>query len=393
MSVGKSRAMKIRLFLTSASTLVLTACFLVPQTPGPESEAPAAQSAPAEGREAPAARTAPAPSVSPRARPPSQVALQPDHPDRYVVKRGDTLWDISGLFLRDPWFWPEIWYVNPQIANPHLIYPGDILTLVYIDGQPRLQLERGTAERLSPQIREEPIESAIPTIPHDVIAAFLADHTVVPGEDIDSLPYILSSRGGHLVAGAGTQLYVRGTDGDLGSRYNVIHVGDPLIDPDDDSVVGYEGIFVGKGRIERVGDPATMLLTQTDREALNGDRLLREEPSDIPLTFFPRAPESQVDGRIISVIDGVSLVGPYQVVVLNRGARHGLEAGHVLTVHQTGDTVRDRYGPGVFGERVKLPDEAAGTVMVFQTHDRLSYGLVMRATSEIRVLDRVTNPT
>lgn len=392
MPVGKSRTMKIRVFLTSATTLLLSACFLVPQSPAPESEAPVAQAEPQETP--PPATTAPAPAprtAAPAA--PSQVALQPGHPDRYVVKRGDTLWDISGLFLRDPWFWPEIWYVNPQIANPHLIYPGDVLTLVYIDGQPRLQLERGTAGRLSPRIREQPIESAIPTIPYEVIAAFLANHTVVPREDIDTLPYILTSRGGHLIAGAGTELYVRGTEGELGSRYNVIHVGDPLIDPDDNTVVGYEGILVGKGRIERGGDPATMLLTQTDREALNGDRLLREEASEIPLTFFPRAPEQEVDGQIISVIDGLSLIGAYQVVVLNRGAQHGLEAGHVLTVHQAGKTVRDRYGPGAFGERVKLPDEPAGTVMVFQTHDRLSYALVMRAISEMHVLDHVRNPT
>ena len=398
MPAGKLMTKHSRLISTLICASILSSCAWWSGETGPETVPVAAEpTEPAAAAPAPAPVPAPvqtAPAPAPTAATASPV-LQPSHPNQYVVKRGDTLWDISTMFLRDPWFWPEIWFVNPQVDNPHLIYPGDLLTLIYVDGKPRLQLERAAGtERRSPRIREESIEQAIPTIPYETIAAFIASHAVLAEEDIQGLPYILTSRHGHLATAAGNTVYVRGTDGGLGTRYDVIHVGDPLVDPDTNNVLGYEGIFVGKGRIERTGDPATMLLTETDREALDGDRLIREDEGTIPMNFYPRAPERNVEGQIISVIDGVSLIGTYQIVVLNRGARHGLERGHVLTVLQKGEVVADRYGKGrVFKEQVTLPDEPAGTVMVFQIYDRASYGLIMRATSEIRVLDKVRNPT
>ncbi len=321
----------------------------------------------------------------------SNVVLNPDHPERYVVKRGDTLWDISAMFLRDPWYWPEIWQVNPQVENPHLIYPGDVLVLVYVDGEPRLQLERraesGVTERLSPRIRSEDLDEAIRTIPLSAIGPFLSKGTVLENDQIRRLPHIVAIRDGHLVAGAGNDVYVRGKIGNVNQGYSVVHIGDPLIDPDDGSTVGFEGIFVGEGSITRAGDPATLRLTQSQREALTGDRLL-EQDFDIPLQFIPRAPDADVDGRIIHVVGGVALIGQYNVVVLNRGERHGLDVGHVLTVWQAGATVQDRTAGGM----VELPDESAGTLMVFKTYDRISYALIMEATSEIHVLDKVKKP-
>jgi len=320
------------------------------------------------------------------------VPLRADHPERYVVKRGDTLWDIAAMFLRDPWYWPEIWYVNPQIENPHLIYPGDVLTLVYVDGRPQLRVERGGGvERLSPRVRETDLDEAITTIPFEVISAFLSKGAVLDKDQIDRLPYILRIRDGRLIGGAGNDLYVRGEGTDEGEGFSVVHVGEPLVDPDDGKVVGYEGIFVGEGTIRRGGDPATLRLNRSSREALNGDRLLKLD-FDIPLNFYPRAPEQPVDGQIIHVVDGISQIGQYQVVVLNRGARHGLEPGHVLTAMRVGGVMRDRFKKRLTGEKVRLPDEPAGTVMVFKTFDRISYALVMEATREIQVLDRVTNP-
>jgi hypothetical protein len=320
----------------------------------------------------------------------SNVVLNPDHPERYVVKRGDTLWDISAMFLRDPWYWPEIWQVNPQVANPHLIYPGDVLVLVYIDGEPRIQLQRhaGGTERLSPSIRSEDLDEAILTIPLTTIGPFLTKGTVLESDEIATLPHIVAFRDNHLVAGAGQDAYVRGNVGDVNHGYSVIHIGDPLVDPDDGKVVGYQGIFVGEGSITRGGDPATLRLMQSEREALTGDRLLEQE-FDVPLQFIPRAPDADVDGRIIHVHGGVALIGQYQVVVLNRGEQHGLDVGHVLTVWQAGDTVPDRTAGGM----VELPDESAGTLMVFKTYDRISYALIMEATSEIHLLDKVKTPT
>ncbi|MDH3305143.1 MAG: LysM peptidoglycan-binding domain-containing protein [Gammaproteobacteria bacterium] len=316
------------------------------------------------------------------------VPLAEGHPNEYVVKVGDTLWDIAATFLKDPWFWPEIWYVNPEIENPHLIYPGDVLGLVYIDGQPRITAVRGSAYRLSPQARVTPLSQAVNTIPYEAVAAFLTSGVILEKDQADSLPYLLETRGEHLVAAAGNEIYVRGLADDTpGARFNVIHIGDPLRDPDDNRLIGYQGLLVGEGALRRNGDPATVALTDTVREAIKGDRLLPES-IDVPLNFFPRSPSMLVDGRIISVVGGVTQIGQYQVVVINRGANNGLSVGDVLSVFQTGEIVKDR----IKGGKVKLPDEEAGTVMIFKTYDRISYGLVMEATEVIHVLDAVRNP-
>jgi hypothetical protein len=325
------------------------------------------------------------------------VPLASNAPNEYVVQEGDTLWDIAATFLRDPWYWPEVWYVNPQVENPHLIYPGDTLALVMIGGQPRITNVRASTYRLSPQARVTPLTESITSIPYEQIAAFLSKGLVLEKDQAGNLPYILSTRGDHLIAAAGNDVYVRGGEpAPNGTRYSVVHVGDELRDPDDNDLIGYQGIYVGEGALARGGDPATVSLTDTNREALNGDRLVPESV-DIPLNFFPKAPDIDIDGRIISVVDGVSLIGQFQVVVLNRGARNGLAPGDVLTVFQSGEEVRDRYAGGFMnavggGESVKLPDEEAGTVMVFKVYDRIGYALVMEATSDIHVLDSVRNP-
>lgn len=316
------------------------------------------------------------------------VPLAAGHPNEYVVQVGDTLWDIAATFLKDPWYWPEIWYVNPDIVNPHLIYPGDVLGLVYIDGQPRITNVRASTYRMSPQARVTPLTEAISSIPYEDVAAFLSSGVILEKDQADALPYLLETRGDHLIASAGNEIYVRGITQDTpGVRFSVVHIGDPLYDPDDNRLIGYQGISVGDGRLRRGGDPATVALTDTSMEAKPGDRLLPEEV-DIPLNFFPRTPSSPVDGRIVSVVGGVTQIGQYMVVVMNRGANDGLSVGDVLTVFQTGEVVNDRFGGGT----VRLPEEEAGTVMLFKTYDRISYGLVMEATQAIHVHDTVRNP-
>jgi len=316
------------------------------------------------------------------------VPLADGHPNEYVVQVGDTLWDIAGTFLKDPWFWPEIWYVNPDIENPHLIYPGDVLGLVYIDGQPRITNVRASTYRMSPQARVTPLTQAITSIPFEDVAAFLSSGVVLEKGQADALPYLLETRGDHLIASAGNEVYVRGISGDLPSaRYNIVHVGDPLIDPDDDRLIGYHGILIGEGSLRRAGDPATVALTDTSQEAKMGDRFL-PAAVDVPLNFFPRSPSSNIEGRIISVVGGVTQIGQYQVVVTNRGSDNGLSVGDVLSVYKTGEVVKDR----VAGGEVRLPDEQAGTIMIFKTYNRISYGLVMEATDAIHILDTIRNP-
>jgi len=317
------------------------------------------------------------------------VPLADNHPNEYVVQVGDTLWDIAGTFLKDPWFWPEIWHINTQIANPHLIYPGDVLALVYIDGQPRITNVRASTYRLSPQARISPISQAVTSIPYEAVSAFLSSGAVLEKRETDELPYLLETRGDHLIAAAGNVVYARGLDdAQLGSRYNVVEVGEPLIDPDDNKLIGYQGKFIGEGTLRRTGDPATVALTDTNQEAVPGDKLI-PELVDVPLNFYPRAPSSSIDGRIISVVGGVTQIGQYHVVVLNRGTRDGLAVGDVLSVFRTGETIKDRFGGG----KVRLPDEEAGTLMVFKVYDRIGYGLVMEATQAIHIHDTVRNPT
>ncbi|HEY7672410.1 MAG TPA: LysM domain-containing protein [Gammaproteobacteria bacterium] len=331
--------------------------------------------------------------------PEASPVLNPRHPETYVVQPGDTLWDIAATFLRDPWYWPEIWQINPDIENPHLIFPGDVLSLAYLDdGRPVVSVtERGPlagsglVERLSPRVRAEPLEEAIQTIPFETLRAFLSRPAILDRSELDTLPYIVAHPEG-LLGSAGHDVYVRGTDAGEGAVFNFVHPGEALVDPDDGTVVGYQGLYVGQGRVRRAGDPSTVFMTESAREALIGDYLVTED-SVAPATFLPRAPEEAVDGRIISVLDGVSLIGQYQVIVVNRGARHGLQPGHVLSVYRTGEVIRDPVrGNRQSGEKVRLPDELAGTTMVFRTFDRISYALVMEATNEIHILDTVRNP-
>ena len=328
------------------------------------------------------------------------VPLAAGHPDEYTVQVGDTLWDIAATFLRDPWYWPEVWYVNPQIENPHLIYPGDVLALVVIEGQQRITNVRASTYRLSPAVRVSPLNESIASVPYESVAAFLSQGLILEASQIDGLAYIMSIRGDHMIASTGNEVYVRGGQpAATGTRYSLVHIGDELVDPDDGRTVGYQGIYIGEGSMIRGGDPATVALYETNREAVLGDRLISEDVN-IPLNFFPKAPDSQIDGRIISVVDGVSLISRYRVVVLNRGAGDGLNPGDVLTVFQAGEVVKDPFGAGTFvckgnltgGKNVRLPEEQAGSVMVFKVYNRISYALVMQANSEIRVFDAVRSP-
>jgi LysM repeat protein len=332
------------------------------------------------------------------------LTLAPNAPDNYVVKRGDTLWGIAKVFLRDPWYWPEIWQVNPQVQNPHLIYPGDTLHLVYVDGRPRIVLqpgmERGNGARVLPRVRSQALEGAITTIPYETVAAFMSRPSVLEKDQIKHAPYVLSTRDSHIVMSEGNTVYARGfiDPVELGAHYNLVRVGEPLRDPDDNRILGYNGVFTGEGHVTRVGDPATLIMTESTRETYPGDKLLPGQV-DVPLDFIPSPPRVNINGRIMAVSDGVTVIGQYEVVVINRGGRDGLAPGNVLAVWSVSDPVYDdsKRGfvhptPRLFSKKVALPDERSGTFMVFKTFDRMSYGLIMEAKNIIRVADKVESP-
>lgn len=325
------------------------------------------------------------------------VKVAPGAPDRHVVVKGDTLWGISARFLSDPWLWPEIWQINPAIDNPHLIYPGDIIYLEYVEGQPVLRLERTEPTlrtvSLSPTARVTHLDAAIPTIPYDAIGQFLKYPRVVTLEELDSSAYIVASSEGRLISATGNKIYVRGLPESDATRYNIVRRGEVYHNPlNKRDVLGYEAINVGYATVTQTGDPATLMITQADREVLIGDRLLPVEDFEVSQHFLPHAPEAEIDGHIISVLDGISRIGQYQVVALDKGSVDGLEIGNVLAVWQSGAVVRDDNATRRMGREVQLPDERAGTVMLIRLFDRVSYALVMDATRDLKLLDKIKQP-
>ncbi len=323
----------------------------------------------------------------------SVIPVAPDAPERYTVQKGDTLWDISAKFLTDPWYWPEIWHINPQVANPHLIYPGDVLALTWVEGQPRLVLESGGPVRLSPRVRENPLSEAINAIPYDRIASFTSRPTLLAAEQVNAAPYVVRGRDQRLISAAGNDIYVRRfEDSTLGGRYNIYHIGDELKDPDTGDVLGYQGMYAGQADLRQVGDPATLFVVDSARETTEGDILL-PNVVEVNLDFIPRAPATAIDGTIISVSGGYqhTAVGEFDVVVINRGSSQGLAPGHVLAIWEAGEEVLDKSANAV-SRQVRLPEERIGLVIIFKTFDRLSYGLTMESSREIRMGDTVRKP-
>jgi hypothetical protein len=331
----------------------------------------------------------------------SGTVLRMGHPDEYVVKKGDTLWDISGTFLSKPWLWPEIWEINPQIENPHWIYPGDLIRLVYREGEPRLTLERTTklapgdrsaingTDRLSPQIRTQSIEDAITTIPLEEIDPFLSHSRVVNPGDLESAAYILQGSQQHLIVGEGDSAYARGSFSEGHSSYGVYRKAEALIDPVTKELLGVHAQGVGNVNVVTVAnDIATLSVQRSYEEIRPGDRLLPSDNEAVTAIFEPSSPDADINGLIIGVEKGVAQIGKLDVVFINRGEREGMQVGNVLAIYKTGEIVADR----VQGGKVALPDERAGLLMVFRTFEKLSFALVLETDRPLAVGDKVRNP-
>lgn len=316
--------------------------------------------------------------------------LNEDAPETYIVKKGDTLWDISGMFLQKPWLWPELWDVNPQIDNPHLIYPGDELYLVWVDGQPRLRVRRGDM-KLSPSMRVSPLDLAIPAIPLDEIGAFLKHHRILDAGDLNDSAYVVAGSRGRLISAPGDRVYGRGLFPAGERAYGIFRPGEAYRDPITDELLGYQARDIGGARLlSKNSDEVTELeVTRVTEEVRITDRLLPNEERVLDATFYPRAPEATIeDGYIIAVDGGVTQVGTTNIVVLNRGKREGLEIGHVLAIYRTGELVFDQ----VARNNVRLPDDRAGLAMIFEVFDRASYAIVLKANQPLKVGDKVKNP-
>lgn len=325
--------------------------------------------------------------------------LRPGYPETYVVQQHDTLWDISSRFLVEPWYWPELWRANPDIENPHLIYPGDILHLIWVEGVPQLTLERGLAGRtvrltpegvvaLQPHVRETPILSAIPAVSLDAIRPFLVRNRVVGRGVLEDAAHVLEGEDKRIILGAGDRFYARGA---IPPEPNlaVVRRGPAYEDPDTHELLGIEATEIGVARVLAVErDIATLEATSSRQDIRIGDRLLPTEQRRVDANFFPSAPRTKIDGQIISVFGGVTVVGDHDVVVINRGERESVAVGNVMAIYKRGNVVKDREN----NQMVRLPSERGGILMVFRTFEKLSYGLVLQTDVPLGVHDEVRNP-
>jgi len=372
------------------------------------------------------------------------VELREDHPREYVVQEGDTLWDIAGRFLTRPWQWPAIWDANPQIDDPHEIYPGDIISLVFVGGEPRLTVD-DSVRRLSPEVRRESVEGPISTIPLDAVETFLNAPRVVSAEQYEQLPYVIANNEQRVLAGPGDRTYVRGLEGaSTGEEVVLARVNymfeDRSVNPDSDvrikkkliqrdgtqvrsdlrpasalwkstigqierynyPIIGYELWETGRGRVVKTGDPAIVEILSGRRETMEGDFVVPVDDHAYDPSFHPRAMDDiPDDGRVIAITGSSFGAGHYQVVAINLGTADGIQAGHTFSAFRPGETVRDERYPllsrAAFREPEKryvdLPDEFAGRIMVFREFEHVSYAIVLEGSANtIQVDDVLAHP-
>lgn len=350
--------------------------------------------------------------------------LRNGHPDSYTVRRGDTLWGISAKFLAKPWLWPEIWQANPQVHNPHLIYPGDVLNLSFINGgsEPTLTLQPGVHRE----------SDAVTAIPLTQLRTFLKEMRVMDSSAVSSAPYVVGLEEARLRGAVGQNVYVRGLHGEPGQRWAIVRpthefrafgaggsdadiVANPLDsnaalvdapwseDARDDGHwksgkdIGVEVSVIGTAEALRMGDPSTLLLLDSTREIRAGDRVMPIDDKPYDPYFFPHPPKSVPDtARVIGLVDALDAEGSNQVVALSVGAADGIDNGTTFTLYEPGETVHDDVASSSWrrgmGKKVTLPDEYVGHVMVFRTFDRVSYGLIMDGLRPVHIGNRLRMP-
>ena len=422
-------------------TLVVAVASLVPVATWADGMPPSAEKTPATG--------------APGAAPPggnrvTMSDLAADAPNEYTVVKGDTLWGIAGRFLKDPWKWPQIWQMNrDQIKDPHWIYPGNVIRLDKSGEYPRLSLGgEGTGPsggteadatsnvvHVEPRVRVESLQTAIPSIPGSAIGPFLSQPLVIEAGGLDDAPTILATEESRVIVGPGDLAYADRIGGNDGVNWQVFRAGNALRDPDTGELLGIEAKYLGDARVRRFGSPTTLEVTKARQEINRGDRLTPARETSFP-SYVPRAPDKPITGSIMSVDGGVSELGQFQIITINRGARDGVEVGHVLASYHRGavvstqgrsleldsptwtwfsgwrnwrwwgtedkpvvtdapkssETSAKATGERLEGRTVKLPDERNGLVFVFRVFEKMSYAMVMKATKPIYVGDVVQTP-
>ncbi len=358
------------------------------------------------------------------------AALKDNAPDRYTVQKGDTLWGISGRYLKEPWRWPELWKMNQeQVKNPHLILPGDVLVLDRgAAGGAQLSMVSLPTTRLEPRIRvERSARDAVPSISPAAIEPFLSRPLVVGADELEGAARIVATSESRVTLGAGDRAFVQGITKDKGNQWQIFRRGDALIDPDTNELLGYEATYLGEAVVSQHGEVATINIVKSVQEIYRDDRLLPLGKQVPVFAYIPHPPAKKLKGRIISAYGSLNETGPLSIVALSKGSRDGLEVGHVLAIErsqtsalyaQRTEALYGRTGPSGSdaprsyhteplpprevlrgsGEVVtregiaKLPDERYGLVMIFRTFDRASFALIMEASRPVAVSDFVTTP-
>lgn len=342
----------------------------------------------------------PAPAAAP-------VQLADDHPTTYTVQPGDTLWGISEKFLKNPWQWPSVWHINEQVANPHLIYPGDTLRLVWKDGQPSLVRDNGgtyTTDnavvevidkdtlRMRPRIRESEVSAAIPAIPLRNIEVFLNDSRVVDLEALQKAPYVIAGPEGRVIMGNGDTLYARAVTPkweETFPEFGIFRQGNAYLDPLTKEILGYEAKKIGTARvITNESNVATLRVLAANEDIRINDRMLLNEQRKVQSVFYPSPAPANLNAQIIHIFGTIGYAGRGDVLIVNKGLREKVQVGNVFSIMQRGEKVRDR----VVGDNVQLPPRRVGLAIVFRTFDKTAYALVTRSNSAIKVGDMLDQP-
>ncbi len=324
------------------------------------------------------------------------LKLVDNPPESHVVVKGDTLWAISGKFLKEPWRWPEIWNMNrEQIKNPHLIYPGEIIYLDRSGSTPRLRIGKrvgsrtGGVVKLSPSVHSEAVSQSIPSIPPHIIEPFISRPLVLDSKDQDSPIRIVATQEERMVIGSGDNGFVSGIPDASIVNWQIYRPGKPLKDPDTQEIIGYEAFFLGNARLVQPGEPAVITVTEAKEEIFRGDRLLPTPPANI-ISYAPHRPDRDVSGKIMTIYGDKSEGGTGAVVSLNRGRQDGLEVGNVLAVFR--NRISKSFDTDLRVEETAIPEERYALAFVFRTFERVSYALILTSSKSVKAGDSVRNP-
>lgn len=347
-----------------------------------------------------------------------EIQIKSTHPEHYTVVKHDTLWGIAGKFLHHPYQWPLLWSENKQIKNPNLIYPGDTIYFSMVNGKPQLSLSRNTLQsqdgstcvineaeyingrkvfernkdgKLAQCIRESDIKEAINLIPYKNVSKYLGSPRVVGKDELSNAPYVVDFADEHVIAGAGQIVYIRTLTQPTSLNYVIYRPGQTYISAETGEILGYEAKYIADVTLQKAGDPATFIVTKTEKEIRAGDRLMERVEHEVTLNYFARPPQKQITASIIAVLDNVTQIAANNVVVIDKGRLDGLLPGHELDIYQNGKIETDPFSP-ILNDTIKLPDEDAGMLMVFRTFEHLSYALVMHTHRAVHLLDLAQTP-